>query len=276
MKVLVWVVAIAAVVGVAAVLVALRHDDATGDASGVFVPMTAGVLTVATDFPAPGFWEGGSVDDVTGGFEADLADELADRFGLARVVVVNRPFEDLVSGEADGFDLALAQISVTSDRRKVVDLSTPYLSTPVGLLGRPDLDVPDLAEARTLRWGVAADTTEVDVVDKLIRPEPDVTTYPDTEALIAAASAHDVDVAAVDLARGLAEADADPQLTVLAQVTAPQFYAALLPRGSGNLEAVNSAIRKLHADGTLRALEETLYEGHEVTMHNLPILRVNP
>lgn len=272
----VGLVVLGALVGVAAVLVALRHDDDTGDPAGVFLELTPGVLTVATDFPAPGFWEGGSVDDVTGGFEAELADELAARFGLDRVVVVNRPFEELVSGESSDFDLALAQISITGERRKVGDLSTPYLTTSVGVLGRPDLDVPDLAEARTLRWGVAEGTTEVDVVDDLVRPEQDARVYPDTEALIAAAAAQEVDVAAVDLARGLSEADQSPRLALLAQVTAPQHFGALLPKGSGNVEAVSSAIRALRADGTLRGLEETLYEADQDTLDELPILRVSP
>jgi polar amino acid transport system substrate-binding protein len=268
--------AIVVLAGLVAVVVALRSDDDTGNPAGVFVEMTPGVLTVATEFPAPGFWDGANVRDVTGGFEAELADELAVHFGLERVVVVDRPFESLVSGEATGFDLALAQISITRDRRQVVDLSSPYLTTTVGVVGRPALDVPDLEAARQLRWGVAAGTTEADVVHNLVRPETDETTYRSTSALVAAAARGEIDVAALDLARALAETDRTPDVTLLAQVNAPQHYGALLPKGSRNLEAVNSALRTLRADGTLRDLEDLLYEDDRPMLHDLPVLRVTP
>ena len=39
-------------------------------------------LTVATSLPAPGFWDGADVDELTGGFEDGIARALADRFDL--------------------------------------------------------------------------------------------------------------------------------------------------------------------------------------------------
>ena len=253
-------------------------DDLGGAASGRFTPLEPDTLTVATTFPAAGFWEGADVDHIDGGFEYELARELADQLGLDQLRVVDVAFDDLVAGEADGFDLALDQVSITRERAQVVDLSRPYLTTPVGVVGRAgaDVDVADLAAARELTWAVEASTTQVDLVDDLINPEDDPRVYPTIVDVLDAVVRGDVDVAAVDYLRALAEVDADDRLVLAAQVTAPQHYAALLPRGSGNLEAVDAAMRALAADGTLRDLRRVLYRRFDVDQNDVPTIRVSP
>ncbi len=156
---LVVIALVAGVGGAVAGAVVLGGDES-------FEALTAGTLTVATsEVPAAGFWEGRDADRVTGGFEDDLVRALADELGLDRVAVVTRPFDDLVDGSATGFDVALAQISITRERSRRLDLSQPYLTTPVAVVGRAGADeVPDLAAARGLRWGVAEATTEADLV----------------------------------------------------------------------------------------------------------------
>lgn len=232
--------------------------------------VTPDVLTVATDLPAPGFWD----DD---GFEAALARELADRLGLDRVEVVERRLDTLVEGRAEGFDVALAQVSITGKREQVVDFSQPYLTTPVGVVGRAGADpVDDLAGARTLRWGVETASTEVDVVDDLIRPEDDATVYPTVARLLTAVGGRGVDVAAVDFLRALAEVDEQPALALAAQVTAPQHYGAVLPEGSDLLPDVDAALRALEADGTLDDLRDDLFDRYHTDLSDLPTIRVTP
>ena len=280
MRSMVRLVALAAVVVVVAgaIVWLVRGDsDVEGSAAGVFRPREQGVLTVATDFPAAGFWEGDDVAHVTGGFEHELAQELATRLGLERVEVVARPFDALVDGSAGGFDLALAQVSITRRRAELVDLSRPYLTTPVGVVGRSGgaaPDVADLADARGLRWGVAEATTEIDVVDDLIVPEADATVFPTVADALGGVARRSVDVAALDLVRALAEVEVAPGLALVAQVTAPQHYGALLPRGSKNLAAVDSALRSMEADGTLEDMREELFDRFEVG--DAPVVRVTP
>jgi polar amino acid transport system substrate-binding protein len=252
---------------------------ANGDnrAAGRVEPVDDGVLTVATQLPAPGFWNGATVGDLDGGLEAELADDLADRLGLDGVRVVEVAFDDLVAGEAEGYDVGLAQVSITDERTDAVDFSRPYLTTSVGVVGRPGTEAQDLAAARELRWGVARSTTEEDLVADAVRPERDARAYPDTSAALAAVARGDVDVAAVDLVRGLAEASADSargELALVAQIAAPQRYGAVLPKGSPNREAVDAAIRALDADGTLRRLADDLFDTFDVSTDGLPTIRV--
>lgn len=256
-------------------LTGCRRDESSNTASGQFDPLHAGALTVGADFPAAGFWEGTDVDHLTGGFEYELADALADRFQLD-LRVVDVAFDDLVEGVADDFDLALAQASITGDRSEILDFSEPYLTTPVGVVGRShaELDVPDLATARTLTWGVAYDTTEVDVVEDQVRPSADAEVYATTAEMLDAAATGVVDVAALDYARALAEVQSDDRLVLVAQITAPQNYGAVLPKGSSNDEAVDSAIRALQSDGTLPKLVEQLHDRFGVDVNQVPTIRL--
>jgi polar amino acid transport system substrate-binding protein len=257
-------------------VVLLEHYDTIGEVGDdtTFRPRRPGVLTVATSFPSAGFWEGPDVDHVTGGMERDLARELADRFDLDRVEVVHVPFDELVGGHAHGFDLALSQISVTEQREADVQLSETYLTTPVGVVGRAGTSVPDLAAARDLRWGEGRATTLADLVDDRVRPKDDPRLYPSTNRALDALADGEVDLVAVDYARALAEVAAHDTLVLVAQIDAPQYYGALLPKDSPNLDAVNAAIRELRADGTLEELRHELDARFDVDPDTVPTIHV--
>ena len=84
-----------------------------------------GALSVRPDIPAPGWWNGDSPDTIKDGFEYCMAANMAYRAGLDRVIVVNRSFAQVLTGQAQGFDIALSQITITPEREKVVDFTHP-------------------------------------------------------------------------------------------------------------------------------------------------------
>jgi polar amino acid transport system substrate-binding protein len=257
-----------------ALMGACGDAESTSGATGTFKPMRAGTLTVATSLPAPGFWDGDDADELTGGFEHDLGLALVERLGLERMTVVDVPFPRIVAGHADDYDLALSQVSITADRGEQVDFSEPYLTTSVGVVGRPELEVDDLADARRLRWGVIRATTEVDMLEDRVRPEHPIRLYRSTTGLLEAVVAGRVDVAALDFAEALAPVSTDDRLALVAQINAPQDYGVVLPEGSSNLPAVDAAIRNLHADGTLRDLRNQLFERYDVNPDDASTIRI--
>ena len=106
-----------------------------------FTPHTPNTLTVATaQIPDPGFWTG-TFAHPTGGFEYGLAEQLAARFGLAKIKVVYVPFHELVRGHLGGADLALSDITITEERAEHLDFSTPYLKAPPAIVVRPGTEV---------------------------------------------------------------------------------------------------------------------------------------
>jgi ABC-type amino acid transport substrate-binding protein len=105
-----------------------------GDGVG-FTAVKKGKLTVQTALPAPRFWEGKTVDALTGGFEFELARDLCAQLGIGRVRIVDEPRAQIVAGTTSGFDIALAQIEITPDEATKADLSTAYSSADGKQLG---------------------------------------------------------------------------------------------------------------------------------------------
>ncbi len=256
------------------VVLACSDDD---DPSAAFEPRTDGVLTVATDLPSPGFWDGETVASLDGGFEYRIAQELAKRFDL-RLEVIEVPFERLVAGDLGDADIALAQITSTDERARVLDFSEPYFDVTMGVLVPAGKRVADLAAAKGLRWVVEAATTQVTFLEQTVRPSSAPLVVPDRNGVVAALEGGRADAALLDLPSALASAnESKGALEVTAQFRADQQLAVALPQDSDNVEAVNSAIREWRSSGDLDAWEES--ELHAVLGQNpddVPVIAPAP
>jgi ABC-type amino acid transport substrate-binding protein len=222
-------------------------------AGASFEPVHPGVLEVATAFlPAPGFWEG---RPPARGFEAQLALALAHKLGLERVAVVQVPFAQIVQGNLHGADIALSQLTPTDERRKHVDFTDAYLTSPPGVLLRGDVDAVDVHELQQLRWVVSSASTLTPIVRHRIRPDHDPIVVVDRAQALGVLRAGRADALLLDLPVALGLARAQPELFhVPAQLDGEEDLAAALPKGSSNDEVVDSAIRALTADGTIHRL----------------------
>jgi polar amino acid transport system substrate-binding protein len=211
------------------------------------------VLRVATAFlPAPGFWEG---RPPTAGFEAQLALALANKLGLKRVEVVQVPFAQLIQGKLHGADIALSQLTPTDERRKHVDFSDAYLTSPPGVLTRGSVAAADEHELQQLRWVVSSASTLTPIVMHQIRPQHDPIVVVDRTEALQVLRAGQADALLLDLPVALGLAHAQPQrFRVPAQLDGNEDLAAALPRDSPNDEVVDTAIRALIADGTVKRL----------------------
>lgn len=264
------------VAGALAVVAAGCAGDATGSAAGSFTPARPGTLVVATNLPAPGFWEGPG-DAPTGGFEHGLALALTEQFDLDEVRVVDVPFESLVAGDLGGADLALAQITPTAARDDVLDFTTAYLDAHPAVLVRRGTDVPDLAAAREFRWGMQAGTTQVDLATERIRPDV-LLEFDDIQSVVDALTAGEVDAVLLDLPVALVEERVtDGALEVVAQFATDDVIAVAVPEGDPNLEALDSAVRALLNDGTIDDLaDEWLGQDSLDGVVDIPLIRAQP
>lgn len=247
-------------------------------AAGTFSPVHAGTLTVATaQIPNPGLWEG-TPQHATGGFEYGLAHALAERFGLARVKLVHVPFGRLIAGDLGGADLALSDITVTDERSEHIDFSTSYLRAPPAVLVRPGTSVPDVQAAEGLRWAVQRGTTLQSALEESIRPYEAAQVLEHQREVLLALRVRRADAVMLDLPVALAYARASPRTyEVAAQLPSDDVLAAALPKGSANVEAVDSAIHALTADGTIEKLGRTWLDTglEEGQAEEVPELRVD-
>jgi polar amino acid transport system substrate-binding protein len=223
-----------------------------------------GQLTVGVSLPSDGFEVGvvkGTEVIYAEGFDIDLARALAKRLGLGQVAFVQSRFDRLFSAGAKPWDVAIAQITITDRRRKTADFTRPYLSVDQGvLLAQTVLTPPTtLAGLRRLRVCALAKSTGADVAASRIAPTRPVIQIGNEPTLM------------LSLQTGRCQAvvyDA-PTLGVLKSLTPERYgpfagviktgeqYGVALPKGSPLRPAVDAALARLIADGTVAQLQRT-------------------
>ena len=102
---------------------------ATGPAS--LKTVTAGKLTVATGQPAYSPWVEDNKPESGKGFESAVTYAVAKQLGYSAsdVVWARSSFDGAITPGAKTWDLNIQQFSITADREKVVDFSSPYYTT---------------------------------------------------------------------------------------------------------------------------------------------------
>jgi ABC-type amino acid transport substrate-binding protein len=239
----------------AALLVATAGCVSTDRASGDFHPAHRRVLTVATsEIPLPGLWTGTAAHP-TGGFEYELAVAIGKTLGVDRVRVVIVPFTQIITGHLHGADIALSDLTATTEREKSLDFTNAYLSATPAVLVRNGTDVPDLHTAQDLRWAVGRATTLLAFLRDTVQPDASPLITTSQKQTVDAVEAHRVDAGLLDLPVAAAVAGSSRgRLAVAGQFEDDDDLSAALPGGSANLDAVSSAIRRLVADGTIASL----------------------
>ncbi len=219
-----------------------------------FTPAQAGQLTVEVNLPAPGWWNGDTPDSIKDGYEYCMAANIAYRAGLDKVAVTNVAWDALVAGQTKAFDLALSEISITDERKKVVDFSIAYFSSDIGVLVKKGTKV-DGAAMKNLRIGVQQATTGADFVTGKLKPTKDVKVFPDTPGMFASLAAGQIDAAMTDTAIVLGQAaTSNGTMEVVAQYSTGETYGALYPKASPNETTIDKIIQSMIDDGTLKKL----------------------
>jgi polar amino acid transport system substrate-binding protein len=224
--------------------------------SGTFTPVTPDTLTVVTSLPAPGFWNGDDPGSITGGFEYGMAKAMAKLAGLSKVVIKNVSFDALVSGQTGGYDLALSQVTITDERKKVVCFSDPYFKSDQGVLVKAGTTVTS-DTAKDLKWGVQGTTTGQTFLQDKIKPSSEPSVFQDTPSMFTALDAGQVDAVLLDTAIVLGQAaESGGKLEVAGQYLTDEAYGAILEGGTKNLGFVNEYLQTMDTDGTLASLNE--------------------
>jgi polar amino acid transport system substrate-binding protein len=231
-------------------------NGSTGTQGGGDTPkleglITPNTLTVGTELPAPPFWIGDDYDKITGGFEVDFAKEMAKRLGINQVKVVEMPFSELVAGQQCDCDIDFSQVTVTPERDKVVDFTESYFDANQGILARPGTKVASLDDAKQLRWGAQLNTTGAIFIADKLQPAKEARIFDRTVDAFAALNAGQIDAVLLDtpIVLGAVEKKQVRNAEVVRQFKTGEVYGAVVNRGSPNLDAFNTTIKAMKADG---------------------------
>ena len=218
-----------------------------------FQSAQAGELTVVTNLPSPGWWNGDTPETIKDGYEYCFAANIANRAGYDKVKIVNVPFDAIVAGRVKDFDLALAQISITDARKKVVAFSIPYFSSDIGVIVKAGTKL-DGTSIKQMRVGVKQATTGAQFISDKIKPAS-LKVFPDSSGLFAALMAGQIDAAVHDTSIVLGQAAASSgKLEVVGQYATGESYGAIYPKENSNGATIDKIIQSLEHDGTLKKL----------------------
>ena len=244
-------------------LAACAPTDDAGGASGGTGPVTEGTLTVATGEPAYSPWVEDDAPESGEGYEAAVAYAVAEQLGYDAddVVWVRSTFDQAIAPGPKDFDLNLQQFSITDERRRAVDLSSPYYETQqavVALPGTPAAEVTSLDELAGLAVGAQGGTTSFTAAETVVDPDDGVQAYNSNDDAKAALEAGQVDAIVLDVPTATYFVEGG---VVLGQLPAAEGTSdelgIVLPLGSDLTDDVTAAVDALRADGTLDELQRT-------------------
>ncbi|MBF9265857.1 ABC transporter substrate-binding protein [Paracidovorax cattleyae] len=221
----------------------------------------AGVVRVAAFDANPPF---GQVDPRTRkivGLDVDVAGELAKALGVKLEVVPTNPANRIPLLVAGKVDLVLANFTITEERAKVVNFSTPYFASGTQFIARKGtLKSPDQLNA--LRIGVDKGTTnEIQLRQKY--PQATLVAYDDTPFAFAALRNGNVQAISQDgpkLIGLLAQVPDRDKYEIPPFAISQDFIGVGIPRGETALtDAVNTALRTLEADGRAQKIHDAWF-----------------
>ena len=218
-----------------------------------------GVLTVATDSPAfPPYFED---DDPTNGegFESAVAYAIGKYLGYppAKVEWTVEPFDSSYAPGPKDFDFDVNQISITPDRAKQVDFSSPYYTANQAVVALKSSDAAkatSLADLQDVDFGVQIGTTSLEAVEDEIGSDVQVDVFNTSNDVVAALKNDQIEAVVVDLPTALyLTAVQVPAAKVVGQFSAPggDRWGALLAKGSSLTPCVSEAIDAMRESGEL-------------------------
>lgn len=192
------------------------------------------------------------------GIDVEIAQAIADKLGL-ELVIDDMDFDSALLAVQQGkSDIVMAGVSVTADRKKVMEFSTSYATGIQVVIVKEGSDVTmdNLGEKTigtqrgTTGYIYASDTPENGGYG-----EDHVIAYDNGASAVQALMNGQVDCVIIDKAPAQEYVKANPGLTLLEGNWVEEEYAIGIDKGNTKLlEKVNKALEELTADGTIQKI----------------------
>jgi polar amino acid transport system substrate-binding protein len=244
-----------------------KSDSATSASASCakadLATVTDGKLTIATGEPAYYPWIIDDKPETGNGFEGAVAYAVAKQLGFdaADVVWVRTTFDSAVTPGDKNFDFNLQQFSITADRQKAVDFSSPYYTAPQAIVSYKGSKIEgktSLADLKGAKLGAAVGTTSLDAISNQIGATPQV--FNDNAAGVSALKNKQIDGLVVDLPTAFYLSGVEvPKGLIVGQLPstgAGDQFGLLLSKGSKLTSCVSKAVDSITADGTLAAITD--------------------
>ena len=229
-----------------------EDGETAGETAGELTTVVPGKLVMSTNASFPPYEM--TTDD--GGFEGidvEIAGKIAEKLGL-ELQVDDMDFDAALLAVQNGkSDIAMAGISVREDRLAVMDFSNSYATGIQVIIVKEGSDVT-LDNLGDHQIGVQRATTgHIYCADDY--GEDHVTVYDNGMSAVMALNNGQVDCVVIDNAPAQVLVSQNPGLTILDTEYVTEDYAIAVGKGNtALLDAVNTALAELQADGTVQGI----------------------
>jgi polar amino acid transport system substrate-binding protein len=210
-----------------------------------------GALTVCSDMPYEPFESMKDGEPV--GFDVDLIREVAAQLDL-RLEVKDTDFDSIASGyalNADTCDLAISAMTITGERARVLDFSSPYFDASQALVVSTGSGIDSLDDLAGQRIGVQSGTTGELYVTDNAPSDAKVVPLEDAAAMEEALAAGAVAAAVYDNTVVGDVVANNPELEVTAEFDTGEQYGMAVKK-NGNVEllrSINKVLATLEENG---------------------------
>ncbi|WP_114814889.1 ABC transporter substrate-binding protein [Paraburkholderia kururiensis] len=236
----------AAVMGLMLAVSGLAHADRLDDIK------KAGVLRVATFDSNPPF---GFVDPKSNqivGLDVDYARAVANKLGVKLDIQPTNPANRIAFLKSGKVDLVFANFTITDERKKEVDFSTPYFASGTQFIAKKGV-LKSPQQLNSLRIGADKGTTNEQQVRAQF-PAATIVAYDDTPFAFAALRAGNVQAITQDgpkLVALLANVPDKSNYEISPFTISNDYEGVGVPKGETRLvNVVNDTLKELEANGT--------------------------
>lgn len=254
MKKIVAIVLAVAMIASVAMLAGCGKSEGKGSNGG-------GTLTMATNatFPPYEYKEG----EEYVGIDVEIAKAIADKLGM-ELEIVDIEFDSIITGVQTGkYDMGMAGMSVTDERKESVDFSDSYATGIQAVIVKEDSEIKTaddlLAKGTAYKVGVQLSTTgDMYIGDDYAdagKDESLITKFQSGNDAVSALSAGKVDAVVIDNEPAKSYVAATEGLKILDTKYVEEDYAICFAKDNTELkDKVNDALKELIADGTVQSI----------------------
>ncbi|MBD8495957.1 cystine ABC transporter substrate-binding protein [Pseudomonas syringae] len=201
------------------------------------------------------------------GFEVELAEALAKELGVKAKVQPSKWDGILAALESKRLDIVVNQVTISEERKKKYDFSTPYTVSGIQAMTRKDTaaSIKTAQDLAGKKVGLGLGTNYEQWLKENV-PGAVIRTYDDDPTKIQDLSVGRIDVILVDRLAALEmQQKTKDKLVAAGEAFSRQESGIALRKGEPELlAAIDDALAKLRKDGTLKKLSEK-YFGTDVT-----------
>ena len=227
-------------------------SEAASSAAAELTTVEAGKLTMATNAAFPPYemtTDAGAFE----GIDIETAQAIADKLGL-ELQIDDMDFDAaLLSVQQGKADIVMAGVTVTDERKNVMDFSDSYATGIQSIIVPEGSDIASPDDLAGKKIGTQRGTTGYIYCSDDFGDDA-VVAYDDGLTAVQALNNGQVDAVVIDNAPAMEFVAANPGLVILETSYAEEDYAIGMAKGSSLEDAINAALEELKADGTLQSI----------------------